>query len=70
MEESAKDQNKARMFTQHGLKKNRGKWARVNNKPALTFTVGETEEVVGYTTIDEMMQMAYASDLPEYELDF
>ena len=67
---SEDDFNKSRMFTHHGKKKNQGKWARINNKPALTFTVGESEEVVGYTTIDEMIQMAYATDLPEIELDF
>lgn len=62
----------ARMYTKHGAKKNQGKWALVNNRPALTFTEGqdEAEKVVGYTTIDEMMSMAYSKDLPQYELDF
>ncbi len=65
-------QTEARMYTRHGAKKNQGKWALVNNRPALTFTIGkdENEQVVGYTTIDEMMSMAYAKNLPEYTLDF
>ena len=39
---------------------------RVNNVPSLTFASidGDTVKVKGYTTIDEMMKMAYASDLP------
>lgn len=64
--------NDSRMYTKHGIKKNQGKWAVVNDKPALTFTENRngTEKVVGYTTIDEMVAMAYKSGLPEYQLDF
>lgn len=62
----------ARMYTRHGVKKNQGKWAMINNCPALTFTVTENgiDKIVGYTTINEMMAMAYSKDLPQYDLDF
>lgn len=68
----AETKENSRMYTVHGRKKNQGQWAKVNNCPALTFTVNENgkDKVVGYTTIDEMMKMAYSSDLPEYKLDF
>ena len=59
-----------RMYTFHGRKKYQGKWMLVNNKPALTFTEGQegAETVVGYTTIDEMIQMAYKPGLPEAKI--
>ena len=70
MEISASKQCKARMFTHHGVKKNQGKWAFVNNCLALTYTEGKPEKVVGYTTVEEMMTLAQSADLPRYELDF
>lgn len=59
-----------RMKTLHGKKKNQGKWARINNQVALTYTEGKDEKVVGYTFLAEMMPMALSPDIPEVEVDF
>lgn len=50
MAETATTDFNARMYTTHGVKKNQGKWARVNNQVALTYTEGkgDNERVVGY----------------------
>ena len=44
----------------------------VNNVPALAYTenLDGSETVVGYTTITEIIAMAYAKDLPVYQVDF
>ncbi|RHO29697.1 hypothetical protein [Roseburia sp. AM16-25] len=72
MTESTDPNTKARMYTHHGRKKNQGKWAMVNNVPALAYTenLDGSETVVGYTTITEIIAMAYAKDLPVYQVDF
>lgn len=62
--------DKSRMYTVHGKRKNMGKWMSIKKKPVLTFTVGEEEKVVAYITIDEIMQMAYAQDLQEIDPGF
>lgn len=59
--------DEARMYTMHGRKKNIGKWFKKDGKPVLAFTKGENEEIVGYTTIEEIMHFAYAKDLPEMD---
>ena len=45
-------------------------WVKVNDVPALTYATvkGEEIEVHGYTTIDEMMKLAYSPDLPNIKL--
>ena len=55
-----------RMFTTHGTKKFQGAWVKLNGVPSLTFVhiSGEEIEVLGYTTIDEIISMAYSPDLP------
>ena len=63
-----------RMFTTHGTKKFQGAWVKLNGVPSLTFVHisgeeievlgGEEIEVLGYTTIDEIIRMAYSPDLP------
>lgn len=56
-----------RMFTTHGTKKFQGAWVKLNGVPSLTFVHinGEKIEVLGYTTIDEIIRMAYSPDLPD-----
>ena len=55
-----------RMFTTHGTKKFQGAWVKLNGVPSLTFVhiSGGEIEVLGYTTIDEIISMAYSPDLP------
>ena len=56
-----------RMFTTHGTKKFQGAWVKLNGVPSLTFVhISEGKiEVLGYTTIDEIIRMAYSPDLPD-----
>ena len=72
MTETATTDFNARMFTTHGVKKNQGKWARVNNRVALTYTEGkgDDERVVGYTPYEDMIPMVTSGQLPEYQVDF
>lgn len=60
----------SKMYTVHGIKKFQGVWMKVNDVPSLTFASikGEQIEVQGYTTIDEMMKLAYSPNLPRIEL--
>ena len=69
MEERA-SVDSGRMYTTHGKKKLQGVWMKVNDVPSLTFTSGKGDEmeVVGYTTIDEIMKLAYSPDLPNVKI--
>lgn len=62
----------ARMYTTHGMRKNLGKWARVNNKVALVYTQGKDDEekIVGYELYEDMIPILTSGLLPEYFLDF
>ena len=70
MTEGATVDSNNKMYTFHGIKKFQGVWMKVNNVPSLTFISdkGAVIEVQGYTTIDEMMKMAYAPNLPDITL--
>ncbi len=56
------------MYTHHGKKRNQGRPITVGGKKALAYFEGD--EVVGYTTLDEINKAFYTKDLPEYMLDF
>ena len=57
-----------RLYTAHGKKKAQGKLAEINGKKALaTF---EGDEIVGYTTLEELNKEFYTRDLPQYNLSF
>ena len=62
--------DRGKMITAHGAKRLQGFWVKVNDVPALTYATvkGEEIEVQGYTTIDEMMKLAYSPDLPNIKL--
>ncbi len=62
--------DKSKMFTAHGDKKFQGVWMKVNDVPSLTYATvkGEEVQVLGYTTIDEMLKMAYSPDIPNIKL--
>ena len=72
MAETATTDFNGRMYTTHGVKKNQGKWARVNNQVALTYTEGkgDNERVVGYTPYEDMIRLVMSDQLPEYHVDF
>ena len=58
-----------RLYTAHGKKKPQGIPSVINGQKALaTF---EGEEIVGYTTLDELTKVFYTREnLPEYNLSF
>lgn len=59
----------SRMYTVHGRKKLQGQWMLVQGTPVLAYTEGPEgeEKVVGYTTLNEMLQMAYTPGLREID---
>lgn len=61
----------ALMYTAHGIKRPQGMLAIVNSKVALTYVEGsgDRRQVVGYTYLDEIMQRACSSQLPEYRME-
>lgn len=72
MDKAKKNNNnnkkKDRMYTQHGLKKAQGILSEINGKKALaTF---EGDEIVGYSTLEEIQEQFYKRDLPKYDLNF
>ena len=63
--------DEARIYTTHGDRKNQGKLARINGHVALAYTKGNgpNEEIVGYTTLEELMIKAATCTLPQYQLE-
>lgn len=62
------NKKKDRMYTQHGLKKAQGILSEINGKKALaTF---EGDEIVGYSTLEEIQEQFYKRDLPKFNLKF
>ncbi len=63
-----KKENSNRLYTAHGLKMVQGIPSIINGQKALATFKGE--EIVGYTTLDELNQEFYRRKLPEYSLKF
>lgn len=63
-----KKENANRLYTAHGLKMVQGIPSIINGQKALATFKGE--EIVGYTTLDELNQEFYRRKLPEYSLKF
>lgn len=63
-----------KMYTKHGIKKVQGFWYKINGVPCLAFGKCSRNSgrirIEGYTTIDEMMRMAYQEDLPDGTVEF
>lgn len=57
-----------KLYTLHGEKRAQGKLSIINGHKALAYFQGQN--IVGYTTLDEMNKEFYTRDLPEYNLDF
>lgn len=68
MEDTKKNKESNRLYTVHGKKRTQGKLTIINGKKALAYFEGTT--IVGYTTLDEMMQEFYTRNLPQYTLNF
>lgn len=66
-----KVKDETRIYTTHGRKKNQGKLALVNGQIVLAYTEGSgpKEQIMGYTTLQELMQAA-TQPLPQYQLEF
>lgn len=56
-----------RLYTKHGKKYPQGIPAIVNGQKALASYSGD--EITGYTTLEELMQVFYSKDLPVCTLE-
>lgn len=69
MIEKKKKNNKTdRLYTAHGQKMVQGVLSVINGKKALATFKGE--DIVGYTTLEELNKEFYTRDLPQYNLNF
>ena len=69
MIEKKKKNNKSdRLYTAHGQKMVQGVLSVINGKKALATFKGE--DIVGYTTLEELNKEFYTRDLPQYTLNF
>lgn len=69
MREKKKKNNKSdRLYTAHGQKMVQGVLSVINGKKALATFKGE--DIVGYTTLEELNKEFYTRDLPQYNLNF
>lgn len=69
MRENKKKNNKSdRLYTAHGQKMVQGVLSVINGKKALATFKGE--DIVGYTTLEELNKEFYTRDLPQYNLNF
>lgn len=59
---------KDKLYTLHGKKCAQGKLSIINGHRALAYYEGEN--IVGYTTLDEMNKEFYTRVLPQYTLNF
>lgn len=67
MEEN-KNKKMDRLYTAHGQKMAQGIPSIINGKKALATFKGD--QIVGYTTLEELNQEFYTRDLPKYSLNF
>lgn len=63
-----KKKNGDRLYTYHGKKLAQGIPSIINGEKALATFQGN--EIVGYTTLDEIQKEFYTRELPKYELNF
>ena len=69
MREKKKKNNKSdRLYTAHGQKMVQGVLSVINGKKALATFKGE--DIVGYTTLEELNKEFYTRELPQYSLNF
>lgn len=57
-----------RMYTQHGRRKFQGVWGTYKGSKIFGFLNNE-DKLVGFSTLEEMMQGAYATGLHEFKDD-
>ena len=57
-----------RIYTRHGQRKYQGKLVKVHGTRALGYFEGD--EIIGYTTLEEIREMSYSQELEEYKPDF
>ncbi len=60
--------DKDKIYTKHGVKIPQGLLMEINGKKALANYKGD--KVVGYTTLDELIDESYSRCLPTCKLDF
>ncbi len=57
----------APIFTHHGKKRNQGYPIRVHGQFAIGYF--EHQQLIGYTTLEEIHQVFYGRTVPDYELN-
>lgn len=62
------NKDKDKLYTRHGKKCTQGKLAEINGQKALAYFEGQ--EIVGYTTMDELLNELHSRKLQQYELNF
>lgn len=68
IEKNKKNNKSDRLYTAHGQKMVQGVLSVINGKKALATFKGE--DIVGYTTLEELNKEFYTRDLPQYTLNF
>ena len=68
IEKNKKNNKSDRLYTAHGQKMVQGVLSVINGKKALATFKGE--DIVGYTTLEELNKEFYTRDLPQYNLHF
>lgn len=68
IEKNKKNNKSDRLYTAHGQKMVQGVLSVINGKKALATFKGE--DIVGYTTLEELNKEFYTRDLPQYNLNF
>ena len=68
IEKNKKNNKSDRLYTAHGQKMVQGVLSIINGKKALATFKGE--DIVGYTTLEELNKEFYTRDLPQYNLNF
>ncbi len=64
-------EEKATVYTSHGIKKKLGMWAEVNGRLAFAYVREKNDrtEILGYTSIDELQHQVHSCEIPRFELD-
>lgn len=55
------------MFTHHGAKRKQGYPIKIHGHDALGYF--DHDQLVGYTTLDEIHQMFHSRNIPEFDLE-
>lgn len=66
--EEKKRKRKGRVYTKHGQKRYLGKLVKVRGERAIGYFDGD--QIVGYSTLEEIREMSYSQELEDVQPDF